>query len=174
MKTNKISRVFSALMVIAFLAACSGGSSESGQSGDAAAASNEAPAGDKVMEIFIEGNDLMQFNTKEITVFAGYKIKLTLKHTGQLPKISMGHNWVLLNEGTSVADFGTKAAAASETGYIPADAGDQVIANTKLLGGGEEDTIEFMAPPVGEYDYLCTFPGHWGAMNGKMIVAEAE
>jgi azurin len=39
-----------------------------------------------------------------------------------------------------------------------------------LIGGGESTTIEFEAPEKGEYTFLCTFPGHFGLMNGKFIV----
>lgn len=42
----------------------------------------------------IEGNDAMQFNQKAIEVPKTCKqFTLTLKHTGKLPKASMGHNW---------------------------------------------------------------------------------
>ena len=48
--------------------------------------------------------------------------------------------------------------------------GDEVIVYTKLLGGGESDTITFDAPEKGYYTFLCTFPGHWGLMKGKLVV----
>ena len=48
----------------------------------------------------------------------------------------------------------------------------KVIARTKLLGPGESETITFTAPKISsQYDFLCTFPGHFAAgMKGKMIV----
>ena len=46
-----------------------------------------------------------------------------------------------------------------------------VIAHTKLLGPGESDEITFKVPDAGVYDFICTFPGHFGTMRGK-IVAE--
>jgi len=39
------------------------------------------------------------------------------------------------------------------------------------VGGGESDTIEFEAPPEGEYDYICSFPGHYQQMQGKLVVS---
>ena len=48
--------------------------------------------------------------------------------------------------------------------------GDEVIVHTKMLGGGESDTITFIAPENGFYTYICSFPGHWGLMKGKLIV----
>jgi azurin len=38
------------------------------------------------------------------------------------------------------------------------------------LGGGETDVIEFQAPPAGEYEFLCSFPGHYAMMRGKFVV----
>jgi len=39
-----------------------------------------------------------------------------------------------------------------------------------MLGGGETTTIEFTAPGAGIYDYICSFPAHYGLMKGKLIV----
>ncbi|WP_353717730.1 azurin [Dyadobacter sp. 676] len=120
--------------------------------------------------IVIKGSDAMQFDLKEIKVKAGQKVKLTLTHSGKLAKAAMGHNWVLLKPGTDVAAFGSKAAAARETDYIPASEKASIIAHTKLVGGGESDTIEFTAPAKGTYTYICSFPGHYALMKGSFIV----
>jgi len=53
--------------------------------------------------------------------------------------------------------------------YIPKDTQD-VIVHTKIIGGGETTTIEFDAPAVGTYDFICSFPAHFAMMNGKFIV----
>ncbi len=120
--------------------------------------------------IVIKGSDAMQFDLKEIKVKAGQKIKLTLTHSGKLAKAAMGHNFVLLKEGTDVASFGSKAAAARDTEYIPSSEASSVIAHTKLVGGGESDTITFTAPKKGKYTYICSFPGHYALMKGTFIV----
>lgn len=121
------------------------------------------------VEIVIEGNDQMKFNLSEINVKEGDTIVLTLKHVGKLPKAAMGHNWVLLASGTDVKDFATTAIRARANEYIPEE-GDAVLAHTALIGGGEETTIEFVAPAAGEYDFICSFPGHYALMKGKLIV----
>ena len=120
--------------------------------------------------IVIKGSDAMQFDLKEIKVKAGQKVKLTLTHSGKLAKAAMGHNWVLLKPGTDVAAFGSKAAAARETEYIPKSEEASIIAHTKLVGGGESDTVEFTAPAKGTYTYICSFPGHYALMKGTFIV----
>lgn len=141
------------------------------ESSDTRATSNdtESASDENVVEITIEGNDQMRFNMDEIKVKAGQTVRLTLKHVGKMEKNVMGHNWVLLTQGTEVSDFGQEAVKAKDNDYIPQDT-DAVIANTKMLGGGESDTIEFEAPEAGTYNFLCSFPGHYSVMKGKFIV----
>ena len=88
-----------------------------------------------------------------------------------MEKSVMGHNWVLLKQGTVINEFGQKAVQAKDNDYIP-EGTDAVITHTKMIGGGEEVTIEFEAPAAGEYDFICSFPGHYSVMNGKFIVEE--
>lgn len=120
-------------------------------------------------EVLITGDDMMKYSTKEIRVKAGEPVTLTLKHIGKLDINVMGHNWVLLKQGTDLIGFASKASAARDNDFIPADSED-VIANTKMLGGGESDTITFEAPEPGTYQFLCTFPGHFAQMQGTFIV----
>jgi azurin len=124
---------------------------------------------ENVVEITITGNDQMQFNLAEMKVKAGQTVRLTLKHVGKMDKNVMGHNWVLLTKGTEIGAFGLAAVESKATDYIPAGT-DKVIAHTKLLSGGESDTIEFVAPAAGTYDFICSFPGHYALMKGKFIV----
>lgn len=121
------------------------------------------------VEITIESNDKMEFNMDEIKVEAGQTVVLTLKHVGKLPKAAMGHNWVLLTQGTDINKFGAAASKFADNDYLPEDS-DQYIAATELIGGGQETTIEFKAPEAGTYDFICSFPGHYAMMKGKFIV----
>lgn len=120
----------------------------------------------------IESNDMLQFNMKEITASADCsEFTLTLKHVGQLPKQSMGHNWVLTPaEGwQGIAQAGMQAGIDKE--YVPEN--DAVIAATKLIGGGEETSVTFSMEGLdagGDYQFFCSFPGHFAVMNGKFIV----
>ena len=129
---------------------------------------------DGVAELTIEAKDSMQYNAKKFTVAAGQKVKLTLKHVGTMPKAAMGHNLVILKPGVEAGAFAAAAAAAFKEEYFPAASADQTIAHTKLIGGGESTSIEFVAPDEGSYTFICTYPGHWGAMRGEMIVTAAK
>jgi len=124
---------------------------------------------EKEISITINAGDDMKFDLSEIKVKEGQTVKLTLNHTGKLPKEAMGHNWALLAQGTIVSDFATKAMQAKDSDYIPAGA-TEVIVHTKLVGGGQSDTIEFSAPAKGVYEFICTFPGHVGMMKGTFYV----
>jgi len=119
--------------------------------------------------ITLISDDLMKFNKTEIKVKAGKKVTLTLKHIGKLDKKIMGHNFVLLGKDVDLVDFATVAATARDNEYIPEGTSD-VIAHTKLIGGGETTIIEFDAPAPGVYEFICSFPGHYGLMKGTFIV----
>lgn len=124
-------------------------------------------------KVELTGDDAMKFNTKAFEVTAGESVSLTLKHVGKMPKEGMGHNVVILKAGTPLPAFAMKAMAAKATDYIPEDEESKklIVAHTKLIGGGESDTITFTAPTEpGAYPFVCTFPGHFAVMQGVMTV----
>ncbi len=122
------------------------------------------------VNVALTGNDMMQYDKNEIKVKAGQEVTLTLRHVGKLDKKVMGHNFVLLMQGVNMQEFGIKASDAGEAAdWIPED-GKEVIAHTKMLGGGESTSITFTAPAAGTYDFICSFPGHVAMMKGKFIV----
>ena len=120
----------------------------------------------------VEGNDMMKFNVANIDVSKSCKdFTINLKHTGQLPKVAMGHNVVI----AATADIkgidadGIKAGAAAD--YVKA--GDsRVIAHSKLIGGGESTSVTFPVAKLGAgpNSFLCSFPGHSALMKGTITV----
>ena len=121
--------------------------------------------------ITIEGNDQMQFNIKSVEVPKSCtKYTMTLKHTGKMPKSSMGHNIVLTStaDANAAAADGMKAGAAAE--YVKA--GDaRVIGFSKVIGGGETTSFEFDVAKLKagtDYTYFCSFPGHSFVMRGAL------
>ncbi len=109
-----------------------------------------------------------------IEVAPGEEIRVTLTTVSNLPPTAMSHNFTVVEMGTDVEAFWQAALQASDNEYIAPEFEDQVIVATDMLGDGESDTVTFTAPEeTGEYDYLCTFPGHYtGGMYGKLIVQE--
>ncbi|XCF07146.1 azurin [Tamlana crocina] len=163
-------KYFTLLLLAVFLVAC-GNKDKEKKENFSYEKTMEAPkaASSNPNDVVITGNDGMQFNKKQIRVEAGKKVKITLRHIGKMDKNVMGHNFVLLKQGVDVMTFGPKAAAFKDSEYIPANTQD-VIAHTKLIGGGETAVIEFDAPEPGVYDFICSFPGHYALMKGKFIV----
>lgn len=123
-------------------------------------------------EIKITGSDQMQYSVKKIEAKPGETLKVILTAVSAMPKTEMAHNFILLAKGTNPDAFVMSAALARNTEYIPAAKKAQILANTKLAGGGETVEVTFDAPKEpGEYVYLCSFPGHYaGGMKGVLIV----
>ncbi len=118
--------------------------------------------------VILNSNDQMKFDKKIIRVNSNQEVTLTLNHNGRFPAISMGHNFVLIKKDVDVNEYGLRAAGARDSDYIPE--GNNEIAYTKMLGGGESDTITFDAPEPGKYVFICSFPGHYQLMMGEFIV----
>ena len=123
--------------------------------------------------VTVESNDAMQFNTSNVVIPASCdEFTVTLKHTGQLPKQSMGHNWVMTTkaDGQAVATDGMSAGLANN--YIkPND--ERVIGATEIIGGGEETSTTFSVKGLSkdeDYMFFCSFPGHIGIMQGTVTL----
>jgi len=166
--------MYAALAAPLFLAACGGDkkadTDQTSATDTTAAALPEvsAPAATVSNTVELTGNDQMKFNVTEIRVKAGEEVTLTLKNIGTMPKASMAHNFLLLGGGTDVEAFAMKAMVAKDTEYVPAEMKSSVMAHTTLVGPGESATVKFTVP-AGSYDFICSFPGHYASMRGKLI-----
>ena len=114
------------------------------------------------------------FDTKEFTVKAGQKVKLTVVNPDDSLNLQP-HN-LLIIEPRTLEEIGAAADAEmsdpaflAEREAIPTS--NYVLFHTKLLQPGESETLEFTAPEYADdYPFLCSYPGHWRVMNGVMIV----
>ncbi len=111
----------------------------------------------------------MRYDIIEFTVRAGQEVKLTLDNPDYMP-----HNLIIVEPNT-IDDVARQALAMGAEGFekefIP-DTPD-VLHATRMLDGGESETLEFTAPEEpGDYPYVCTFPGHAEMMRGVMRVIE--
>lgn len=122
--------------------------------------------------VFIEGYDQLRYSVEKINVKAGSTVEITLKTVSKLPKNQMAHNWVLLKTDTNVEEFVNQSLEHKQSEYIDPELTHQIIAYTRMLGGGEQETITFKAPQTpGDYIYVCTFPGHYtSGMKGRLVV----
>lgn len=109
----------------------------------------------------------MMYDVKELNVKAGKKVKLTFANPDFMP-----HNLLIVNPGKA-DEVAMKAmalgASGFETGFIPES--DDILWHTKLLDNGKEEVLEFNAPTQpGDYQYVCSFPGHHILMRGVLHV----
>ena len=123
----------------------------------------------------IVSDDAMKFDPKEIQVKSSCKqYKITLKHEGKMPKSAMGHNVVLSKAADKDGVLADGQTAGEANNYVKA--GDErVIAHTKLLNGGEQDSVTFDVSKLAKgeaYEYYCSFPGHYATMNGKLTLVD--
>ncbi|WP_082308492.1 MULTISPECIES: azurin [unclassified Achromobacter] len=123
----------------------------------------------------IAGNDQMQFDKKEITVSKRCKqFTVNLTHPGKLAKNVMGHNWVLTRQADLQGVATDGMAAGLDNDYVKK--GDaRVIAHTKVIGGGESDSVTFDVSKLAagqDYAYFCSFPGHFAVMKGVLKLAD--
>lgn len=131
-------------------------------------------ANDEVRTIEITGTDRMQFDVTSITATPGERIRIVYTTKSNIPKAAMAHNVVFLKPDTDMDAFVNASAMARDNQYIAPDYEDQVIAATDLAGGGETVEVTFTVPEdAGEYEYICSFPGHYSAgMKGMLTVKQ--
>ena len=130
----------------------------------------EAPEVEPGGSIEIEVGDQIRYSLTRFKAKSGEQITVTLRHTGQQPAQIMGHNIVFLLPGTDVQPFAIKAVQARDADYIPESERGSILAHTRLIGGGETDSVSFTPPAPGTYPFVCTFPGHFTLMRGELIV----
>lgn len=141
----------------------------------AASEASAAPAATAgACETVVESDDAMNFNTKELVIDKTNckEFKVTLKHTGKMPKTAMGHNIVISKAEDTKGVLADGAAAGAAADYVKA--GDaRVIAHTKLIGGGEETSVTVDTSKLadgGKYEFYCSFPAHSAQMLGHVTL----
>lgn len=109
----------------------------------------------------------LKFDMENITVKAGAKMKVTFKNNDD-----MLHNLVFTLPGASneVGEMAIKLGLNGQRlNYVPPTA--KVLYHTLLLQPGQSDTIYFTAPEKpGNYQYVCSYPGHYLIMKGVLTV----
>lgn len=120
------------------------------------------------VDLYIETDgEFLAFRPTELSCPAGARVRLTFHHAGR--RIQQKHDWVLLEPGTADAFMRAVLEAGEKGGWMPPD-DPRVIAATPQIEPGESVTIEFVAPPAGDYPFVCTFAGHGDVMRGVLHV----
>ena len=109
----------------------------------------------------------LKFNLTNFSVKAGSKVKITFFNPDVIP-----HNLLIVEPG-SKAEIGNQAIAMGADAVKKAPENSKILHGTKMLEAGQTEVIEFTAPAnPGDYEFVCTFPGHWTVMNGVMKVTK--
>ncbi|HUF62746.1 MAG TPA: plastocyanin/azurin family copper-binding protein, partial [Verrucomicrobiales bacterium] len=112
----------------------------------------------------------LRFDTERLVVEAGNPFEIRFENNDNLP-----HNLLFIRPGTRL-EIGTLAQVMlpdrldrQGRAYFPDHPG--IIDGTKLLEPGQKETLQLDAPDAeGEYEMVCTFPGHWTLMWGRIVV----
>jgi len=113
----------------------------------------------------------MQYDRTNLYVEAGKPFEIVFENTDIMP-----HNLVLTTPGAreEVGILAEKLGSSPEAmkkQFIPDS--DKVLAYTGLLQPGLQERLKLIAPQsLGEYPFVCTFPGHWRTMYGTIHVVK--
>lgn len=130
-------------------------------SAGAAYAQSDAPP-DTTITIRTTGSDL-QFTPDRIAAKEGTRVRIRYVNEGTLP-----HNIVLVKDEADIDVLGQAALDASDTGYVPLEYEERMIAYSTLAKPGETVEITFEVPPAGEYFFVCLYSGHYNMMFGTL------
>jgi len=120
----------------------------------------------------------MLFTLRRFVVAPGQPVKLVFTNPD-----ATDHNLVVVRPGaleavgTAANDMARDPANAAGD-FLPESQRGLILHATPMIGPtrkGLVHVLRFDAPTEpGVYPYVCTFPGHWMVMNGRMIVARDE
>ncbi len=110
----------------------------------------------------------MKYDINKIKVKKGQTVKVTLKNTAPESAKAMQHNFVVVKP-ENARDVATAGMSNKDNGYLPEDKSN-ILANTKVLKPGEKATVTLSIDKAGTYEFICTYPGHYPTMKGKIEV----
>lgn len=118
----------------------------------------------EVLEIRSEGADL-SYDITEIRAQAGSELTIKYINTSTMP-----HNILFVYTEEDIRTVGVAALQAYQNEYIPENEMDRIFGYTSLAVPGETVEVTITVPEEpGSYPYICTYPGHFTQMQGRLI-----
>jgi len=105
----------------------------------------------------------LAFEPDQFTVKAGTPVRIRYVNESV-----MAHNLVIVRTEDDIDVLGTAAYDAGETGFVPMQHKDRMIAYSPLASTGKTVEMIFVAPPPGDYPFACLVDGHFNVMVGKV------
>jgi glucose/arabinose dehydrogenase/azurin len=111
----------------------------------------------------------MRFDSTKLEVAPNTPMEIHFNNMDIMP-----HNLVLVSPNKHT-EIGTLAQSMQATdapdGYAYVPKSPDVIQKTKMLEPGQNQILRFTSPSTpGDYEFVCTFPGHWIIMWGVLQV----
>lgn len=106
----------------------------------------------------------MRYAVARIQAPAGATVRIVMDNSGTTSP-TMLHNVVVLRTAGDVQRVGR--AAAGDQDHLPND--PAILTATPLAGPGQRTAVVFTMPAVGEYPFICTYPGHFQFMQGTLV-----
>jgi azurin len=116
-------------------------------------------------------HEQMRYDTQRLVVELGKPFEIVFENSDVMP-----HNLVIVEPGKHL-EVGMAAATMGPTEnkdrlgrtYLPK--GHRILEATRLLEPGQKEKIQSKGiAKAGEYEFVCTFPGHAAVMWGKLVV----
>ncbi|MBL9076796.1 MAG: dehydrogenase [Planctomycetes bacterium] len=113
----------------------------------------------------------MRYDRARLVVEAGQAFELLL-HNDDF----MAHNLAVVKPGArfavgqASATMSPLALDAEGRAYVPPS--DDLVAATALVEPGQRAALAVPALPAGDYEYVCTVPGHFTLMWGTLVVTD--
>lgn len=121
----------------------------------------------KECEFAVKATDDIVFDVTVIKIQKECKkLRINFRHHGTVLK----HNWVLVKKSELERLKKDGEAAGEQANFLPKNKAG-IIAQTKMLAPGSEDSIEIDVAQIkrgADYAYFCSFPGHGATMKGVL------
>ncbi len=114
----------------------------------------------------------MRYDSTRIVAEAGKTFQIVLENNDMMP-----HNLLVVAPGArkevaqAAEQLRPENLDAQGRAYVPAS--DKVLAAMKMVQPGQSEKLQMTAPAAeGDYEYVCTMPGHWTLMYGTLVVSK--
>jgi azurin len=125
---------------------------------------------DMLFHVSALGNtmDDIAFSPNEYSVPANTLIRVRL--VNESSSADFNHNIVFIVKGTAAEIAREAMDAGPDANYIPKN--PNILAASKLVAPGKITEFSFTTPAAGSYEYICTYPGHYPKMVGRLNVVD--
>lgn len=112
----------------------------------------------------------MRYDTPRLVVEAGKPFEIILENNDFMP-----HNLVVVTPGSrkkvGEATMKMRPDQLDSQGRSFVPRVREILGATRLLEPGQRQVLKLVAPnSEGDYEYVCTYPGHWEMMWGTLVV----